>query len=72
MSELMTSIRIGDQAGRSDWGRKSRKEMIEEYRRIARRDKQKAEEILAASDDEFIVEQHRGLMIRHNIKRLQP
>lgn len=64
----MTSIRVGNHVGYADYGKKSRQEMIESYRRIAERKKLEAEEILLAADSDFIVEQYRGLRVRRDLK----
>lgn len=69
MSERMTSVRLRSQAhgtGWAEWGRKSRPQMIAILRAKAERDKARAEAILAATDEEFIVETYLGPIAERN------
>lgn len=73
MSERMTSIVLPGVhgSGYADWGRKTPKEMIDRLRRIATEDKQTAEKILAAKDDDFLVETYLGVHARRKREILQ-
>jgi hypothetical protein len=70
MSEKMTSITLPGTSGFADWGYLDRQKMINAYRFIARRQKEEAEKILNAADEDFIVEQHTGIHVRRNIRRI--
>ena len=70
MSEKMTSITLPGTQGFMDWGYKGRAEMIATYRKIAESEKAEAELVIAAADDDFIVERHTGIHRRHNIVRI--
>ena len=70
MSEKMTSITLPGTQGFMDWGYKSRAEMIATYRKIAERQKAEAELVIAAADDDFIVEQGYGMHVRRNVVRI--
>lgn len=74
MSEKMTSINLpgGLGAGWQDWGEHSADEMIAQYRQHAERMKAEAEEVLAASDEDFQVRLVRGPIVQHLIRELQP
>ena len=64
MSDRQTSIRPRDRSirvgGYVAWGRKTRAEMLAEYRRYYRVLAIKAQTALALSDDELIVETYLG------------
>jgi len=67
----MTTIYLkGEGGGLSDWGYKSRDEMIIQIREHAQWEKDKAEKILSAKDEDFIVEQHLNVHTRKNIVRI--
>ena len=71
MSEQYTSINLNGCCGFSDFGKKTSAEMITLYRQIAQRNKEEAEKILSAKDEDFHIEQHRGIYCQTNIKVLQ-
>lgn len=54
--------------GLGEWGRKSRVEMIAIYRRWAERQKAEAERILAAPDEDFVVQTYLGEIRRKNVE----
>lgn len=66
MSERMTGISLpavrdsGMLHGWQDYGRKTRAEMIAQYREIAERARDAVEKILAADDADFVVETYLG------------
>jgi hypothetical protein len=70
MSEKMTSITLPGTSGFADLGYRDRLEMIKSYRYIAGREKEEAEKILNAADGDFVVEQHTGVHVRRNIRRI--
>lgn len=75
MADLMTSIqspRTSSGAGFADYGRKTRAEMIARLRSIAASDLQAAQAVLDTPDDEFIVEQYRGVWARRDLIRIEP
>jgi hypothetical protein len=69
----MTSICLpgSRDPGWANYGRKTSAEMIEEFRSHARYMRDRAEEILSASDADFQVETYLGLHVRRNIEVLQ-
>jgi hypothetical protein len=69
MSDRMTSVHLpglNAGSGLADWGRKTPAEMISLIREHAAHQKQQAEAILAASDDEFRVETYVGVYVRRS------
>jgi len=63
MSGRLTGIDLpglGIGTGLADWGRKTPAEMIQKYREYARRNKEVAEAILAAADDDFRIDTYVG------------
>ena len=70
MSEIMTVASLLNDAGLMEYGRLTRAEMIDKLRAMATHQKEKAERILCASDDEFDVRIVRGKIVQHLIKRL--
>lgn len=72
MAERMTTIRVRDDRMHSwsEYGRKTRAEMIAEYRRIAQRDLEQAQKVLSTPDDGFEVHTHTGVIVRHNIEEV--
>ena len=68
MAEKHTTISLKNATGFMDWGYKTREQMISYYRKSALLKKEEAETILAASDSDFVVEQHTGVHVRKNIK----
>jgi hypothetical protein len=71
VSERMTSIflpSLGLGSGFADWGRKTRPDMIARMRRHAQIQKEEAERILAASDEEFVVETYVGVHVRNKLE----
>lgn len=66
MAEQMTTIQLPGADGWMNYGKRTRANMIEEYRKIAQRDKRRAELILAAKDEDFLVEQHTGKCVKRN------
>ena len=73
MSERLTSIYLAGSKhpGYADYGRKTPIEMIEAFRSHARYMRDRAEEILAASDADFRVETHMGVHVRKSVEVLQ-
>lgn len=70
MSDRLTSVRVKGMRqglGFADYGRHGRAEMIAKLRRIAELDKATAEKILAATDDQFIVETYVGVWAQRNL-----
>lgn len=66
MSERMTSIHLpslGPGGGWAEYGRKTRAEMIHRYRRMAEIQKEEAERILAAADEDFEVATYLGKIV---------
>ena len=72
MSEHRTTIKLEGTNGFCDWGKKDRAEMISAYRRMAEKNKQEAEAVLLAKDDDFEVYQHKGLYRERQIVVLHP
>ena len=70
MAEKMTTISLPDISGIMDRGYKDREAMIKMYRRHAEHLKQEAEKVLNAEDSDFIVEQHTGVYLRKNVRRV--
>jgi hypothetical protein len=73
MTERMTSICLpgSEYPGWANYGRKSPAEMIEEFRSHARYMRDRAEEILSATDDDFLVKTYRGVHVQRNVEVLQ-
>lgn len=73
MAERMTSISLRGSShnGLADWGRKSAEEMIQQFRDHALRQKQAAEEVLAAADEDFRVETYTGVYVQRNKEIIQ-
>lgn len=75
MSERMTRVHLpslGPGSGYAEYGRQDPHEMIRRLRRDAEIAKEEAERILAAPDDEFVVETYRGVYVQRNRERLWP
>ena len=75
MAELMTSITPKDGEhgdGIADWGRQSRAHMIEQIRRHADHMRAQVERIDATDDDEFLVEQYRGVIVQRDKITIEP
>jgi hypothetical protein len=74
MSDKMTSIRLPHMdGGIAEYGHAyTRAEMIKVYRDHAMYEKRRAEMILEAKDEEFIVEQYVGKIVERNKRRLDP
>ncbi|MCJ8053826.1 hypothetical protein GB928_018375 [Shinella curvata] len=74
MAERMTSIRLpgSKHVGLADWGRKSREEMIKMIRDHAADQRSMADAILAASDDDFLVETYTGVHVHRNREVIHP
>ncbi len=72
MSDKMTSIRLSHMdGGIAEYGHTlTRADMIKSYREHAIYKKRRAEMILEAKDDEFIVEQYVGVIVQRNKRRL--
>lgn len=71
MSERMTSVTVrvaGFGSGVAEYGRRTRVEMISMLRKKAARDKREAEQILAAADEDFIVETYVGVYAHKNLE----
>jgi len=71
MTERMTGVHFPGVTGWplngfQDRGRQNRAEMISEFRRMAAIAKQQAEAILAASDEDFVVETYLGSVVTRN------
>lgn len=73
MSEKMTVIRLpsGKSAGFMDYGEQDAATMIAAYRGLALRQREEADEILAAADSDFRIEVVRGKIVEHPIRTLQ-
>lgn len=73
MSERMTAIHLlgTTRPGIADWGMKTAPEMIEQYRSYARNLLEEAQAVLAASDEEFMVESYRGPWAMRDRKIIQ-
>jgi hypothetical protein len=72
MSEIMTIASLPKESGLMDYGRLSRAEIIRRTREMAAHQKDRAERILAASDEEFDVRVVRGKNVQKLIERLEP
>jgi hypothetical protein len=72
MTDIMTIASLPKEAGLMDYGRLSRAEIIRRTREMAAHQKERAERILAASDEEFDVRVVRGKHARKLIERLPP
>lgn len=74
MADRMTSIRLpgSKHVGLADWGRKTPEEMIRMLRTHAEHQKSVAEAILAAADDDFLIETYTGVYVQRNRKTIQP
>ena len=70
MSARMTRISVSGAGGWAQLGRRTRKEMIAQYRAKAECDKLEAEAILSAKDEDFDVETYTGVCTRRNIIKL--
>ncbi len=70
MSDRRTSIGLSNHTEIADFGRKTRNEMIAQYRRWAQQQLEEAQAILNADDDEFIVETYIGLYSRKKVERI--
>lgn len=66
MSEQMTTIQIPGADGLMLYGRRTRQEMISNYRAMAERKKFMLEKVLSAKDEDFIVMQHTGKCVKRN------
>ena len=68
MADRMTSIRLpgSKHVGLADHGRKTREEMIDLIRSHAEHQKAVADAILAAADDDFLVETYTGVYVQRN------
>ena len=73
MSERMTSVRLRNPknhgvfgGGVSDYGRRGRAEMIAQLRSYAEAEKRVVDEILAAADEDFIVETYLGVIVQRD------
>jgi hypothetical protein len=53
MSEILTNCHLRGAGGLDEWGRFTRAEIIAKTRDMARYEKEKAEKILAARDEDF-------------------
>jgi len=70
MAERMTTISLKGKHGLQEWGYLNKEEMIKRYKDYAQSQKIIFDEILSTPDNEFVVEQHTGVHIRRNIKKL--
>lgn len=75
MSDLLTRVRLpGLKDGcvvSARWGRNTVEVCLASVREHAKTQKARAEEILAARDDEFQVDIVRGSCVQHHVKELQ-
>ena len=72
MTDIMTIASLPKESGLMEYGRLTRAEIITRTRQMAKHQKERAERILAASDDEFDVRVVRGVHKRQLIERLLP
>lgn len=74
MSEKMTVIELpgGLDNGLGEWGELTAEEMVSKYREHAERMKAQAEEVLAASPEEYRIRVVRGPIVQHLVRELQP
>lgn len=72
MSEKMTTVRIPGSAsgGYSSWGRIPRAEAVKAFRDYHEYQRRVAEEALAATDEQLLVEVHTGVHVRRNVEVL--
>ncbi len=70
MSDILTSCHLKGVGGMDDWGRLTRAEIIAKTRDMARHDKERAEKILAARDEDFDCRIIRGPLVRRLVERL--
>lgn len=71
----MTSIHLPglkDDSGIAEWGRKTHAEMVATYRARAARLRAESDRILAAADEDFIVETYLGQNVQRNTMRVYP
>jgi hypothetical protein len=73
VSDRMTSVCLPGifGSGIADWGKKTVPEMIAMLRKYAEHERAVAEAILAASDDQFLVETYTGVYVMRNKVVLQ-
>ena len=74
MGERMTSVHLPGMrhgAGVAEYGRKTPAEMVAMLRKYAEANKAEAEQILAATDEEFRVETYTGVWVQRNREVLQ-
>lgn len=73
MSDIMTCITLpGSKAcGWMDYGRLLAADIIATYRQNAQRDKEAAEQVLAAADADFRIEIVRGVHVQHHVALIQ-
>jgi hypothetical protein len=75
MSDKLTGIylpSLGFGSGWSEWGDHAPAEMIHKIRRNAEIAKEEADRILAAADEDFVVETYYGPFAQKNRKRIWP
>jgi hypothetical protein len=72
MSEILTSCHLKGVGGLDEWGRLTRAEIIQKTREMARHDKEQAEKILAARDEDFECKIIRGPYVRRLVEKLLP
>lgn len=70
MSEILTNCHLKGVGGLDEWGRWTRAEIIKKTREMATYDKQKAEKILAAKDEDFDCKIIRGPYVRRLVEKL--
>jgi hypothetical protein len=72
MSDILTAASLPgvSGAGLMDWGRLTRAEIIKRTRELAAYQKEQAEKVLAAADEDFDVRVVRGARVQHLIERL--
>ena len=58
--------------GLAEWGRKTHAEMLAIYRAHAARQRAEADRILAAADEDFVVETYLGQNVQRNTMRVYP
>jgi hypothetical protein len=74
MADRMTSIHLPGLAsgsGLADWGRQDAATMIAQIRRYALQQKEWAEAILAAADEDFMVNTYVGVHVQRNREIIQ-
>lgn len=75
MAERMTRIHLpslGPSGGWAEYGRREPAHMIHIIRRRAQIAQEEAERILAAADEEFVVETYTGIIVQRNREQLWP